>query len=111
MVDCPANGGTLYPSQECVLDPSVAFASWCAGRSREESLCAEPTEAATTGGCGNGGSNTTASRYGGVPACRWEESVETISSDGDDSPETGGDSGPRCFSNLDRWLSAASGRR
>jgi hypothetical protein len=104
MIDCPANGDGLYTSRECVLEPSVVFASWCAGRSRVESLCTEPTEAAeTTGGCFTGRDDTPPASYGrGVAACRWEADA--------DSPEADGIARPRCSSNLDYWL-AASGRR
>ena len=105
MVECPSNVDGLYTSRECVLEPSVVFASWCAGRSRLQSLCTEPTEAAETGGCGTGGADTPRSSHGrGVAACRWEE-------DSDLPPEADGVAAtPRCSSNLDRWL-ASSGRR
>ena len=100
MVDCPADSDSLYTGRECVLEPSIAFASWCAGRSREESLCTEPTEAATTGGCISERDDTQSSAYGrGVPVCRWAEADESDAV-----------AGPRCSSNLERWL-AASGRR
>lgn len=102
-VECPASGDALYPSQQCVLELSIVFASWCAGRSRDESFCTKPTEAASTGGCGSDVNYNPTPSYGrGVPACRWESD--------EGSTDAGRVAAAKCASNRELWL-AYSGRR